>query len=165
MRRGQIVLVDTNIIIEAIRTKCWKGLKGHFQMRTVEKCFEEAATGRAHRPGYIEVDEDDMYGLLVHKVKEIELASIHMRNVGADRIDEGERHLWAHGLGCDDAWVAVSADHAAINVALQLGWADRLVSLEQLAKAIGAKPALKDHFSARRLSEWRTEFLLQGGKK
>lgn len=30
MQKGQVVLVDTNIIIEAIRTDCWAALTGYF---------------------------------------------------------------------------------------------------------------------------------------
>ena len=55
MQRGQVVLVDTNIIIESVRTGCWNALTTHFKVETVEKCCEEARTGEAHRPGYVKL--------------------------------------------------------------------------------------------------------------
>ena len=51
MQRGQVVLVDTNIIIEAVRVNCWGALTAHFSVETVEKCCEEARTGELHRTG------------------------------------------------------------------------------------------------------------------
>jgi hypothetical protein len=45
MERGRIVLVDTNIIIEAVRSHCWNALATHYAQETVEKCLEEARTG------------------------------------------------------------------------------------------------------------------------
>ena len=44
-RPGQIVLVDTNVIIEAHRTGCWKVLASHFPIHTVEKIVEETDIG------------------------------------------------------------------------------------------------------------------------
>lgn len=79
MQRGQAVLVDTNIIIEAVR------------------------------------------------------------DAEAFRLDAGERHLWAHATGRADAWIACCCDQAAVNVAVRLDWGDRIVSLEELAGAAGAR--------------------------
>jgi len=39
------VFVDTNIILEAVRTGCWMALTTTFSIETVEKCIEEALTG------------------------------------------------------------------------------------------------------------------------
>jgi hypothetical protein len=60
VQRGQAVLVDSNVIIEAIRTGCWNALTGHFQVETADKCREEARTGRAYAPGYVVVQERDL---------------------------------------------------------------------------------------------------------
>lgn len=169
MQRGQVVLVDTNIIIEAVRTGCWNALTTHFKVETVEKCCEEARTGEAHRPDYVEVEESDLRTrLTAHKVSGLMLAKLVERYADADRLDIGERHLWAHALGRNDAWLAACCDRAAVKAAVQLDWGDRLVSLEELVAATGARSALrslKGQFSAARLSEWKTAAIIARGLK
>ncbi len=165
MQPGQAVLVDTNIIIEAVRIKCWSTVTGHFRIETVEKCCEEARTGDLHRPGYVQVSEKDLQTRLVtYPVSKIELASLALRDLESFRLDDGERHLWSHALGRTDEWLACCCDHAAVNSAIRLGWVDRLVSLEELivaARGKRAAGALKDQFRTVRLSAWRTEALLK----
>jgi hypothetical protein len=169
MQRGQAVLVDTNIIIEAVRTGCWNALTTHFSVQTVEKCCEEARTGEARRPGYVEVSEKILREKLsVHRVSESELAALSLRDAEAFRLDAGEQHLWAHAAGRADAWIACCCDQAAINVAVRLGWGDQLVSLEEMASTAGARQAvqqLKTQFASERLSAWRTAALLRQGLK
>ena len=169
MQRGQAVLVDTNIIIEAVRTGCWNALTTHFSVQTVEKCCEEARTGEGRRPGYVEVSEKMLREkLTAHRVTEAELAVLSLRDAEAFRLDAGERHLWAHATGRADAWIACCCDQAAINVAVRLDWGERIVSLEELAGAAGARQAvrqLKAQFTAERLSVWRTAALLRRGVK
>jgi len=169
MQAGQIVLVDTNIIIEAVRTNCWSAIIGHFVVETVQKCCEEARTGKAHRPGYVEIDEAILRTrLTAHPVTNSELVALGVRDVEASRLDPGERELWAHALSRTDAWVACSCDRGAIKAAVRLGWEDQLVSLEELAHAVGAWTALKQlrgQFKSGRLSEWRTAALLERGFK
>ncbi len=165
--RRTVVLVDTNVIIESFRTGCWSALAAYFTMETVEKCCEEARTGRAHRPGYVKVDARVLNRrLTVHPVSDRELLALSLRDVEAFRLDPGERRLWAHALGRSDVWVASSADRAAINAAVRLGWEDRLVSLEELTNHAGARSALKHlkgQFGSARLSTWRTAALLDRG--
>jgi hypothetical protein len=169
MQRGQVVLVDTNIIIEAVRTGCWNALTAHFSMQTVEKCCEEARTGEAHRRGYVEVSEKILReDIRAYPVSTTELAQLDLRDAEAFRLDDGERQLWAHALGRSDAWIASCCDQAAVNVAVRLGWEDRLVSLEELVTAVGARHAvreLKQQFASSRLSAWRTAALLKRGLK
>lgn len=169
MQRGQAVLVDTNIIIEAVRAGCWNALTAHLSVQTVEKCCEEARTGDAHRAGYVVVSERILReGLEVHRVSEAELAMLSLRDADVFRLDAGERHLWAHALGRTDAWIACCCDQAAINIAVRLDWGDRLVSLEELAGAAGARHAVKQfkpQFESARLSAWRTAALLRRGVK
>lgn len=169
MQRGQPVLVDTNIIIEAVRTGCWNALKAHFSVETVDKCGEEARTGDLRRPGFVVVDENALRERLrIHRPTSHELSALELRDPEARRLDPGERHLWAHALARADAWLACCCDAAAIRVAVRLGWEDRLKSLEELALAAGAHPAagkLKDQFSTLRLSAMRTATLLERGLK
>ncbi|MGH9961543.1 MAG: hypothetical protein ACREBC_31190, partial [Pyrinomonadaceae bacterium] len=74
MQRGKPVLVDTNIIIEAFRTRCWKAVTAHFSVETVETCYEEALTGDPLRPGYVQVDANELRSGLSrrHAVSEAE---------------------------------------------------------------------------------------------
>ncbi len=167
MQPRQVVLVDTNIIIEAVRTRCWNAIKAHFQIVTVEKCCEEARTGAAHRPGYVAVDTRALRDRLdVVGVTDVELATLALRDAESFQLDAGERHLWAHALGRADDWRACCADRAAVNAAIRLAWKDRLISLEALANHAGARAAvkaLKRQFSSARLSEWCTAALLERG--
>jgi len=169
MQHGQVVLVDTNIIIEAVRVNCWSALTAHFSVETVEKCCEEARTGELHRPGYVEVSEKALRERLkVHLVSDIELAALGLRDPEAFRLDPGERHLWAHAVSRGDSWLASCCDNAAVNAAVRLGWEDRLASLEELTNAAGARPAsrhLKEQFRSARLAAWRTAALLKRGLK
>lgn len=164
MRPGQSVLVDTNIIIEAVRTRCWNALVAHFRMETVEKCCEEARTGHLHRPGYVEIEEKSLRERLVSNVVgEIELVTLSLQYPNAANLDAGERHLWAHAATRDDVWIASTGDKAAFYAACTLGWRDRMVSLEKLADIAGAKHAIKEikpHFTTACLEQWGAEFLL-----
>jgi hypothetical protein len=167
VKPGQVILVDTNIIIEAVRVGCWSTLTAHFRIETVAKCCEEARTGDLHRPGYVQVNEKDLQmRLTVHRVSDTELANLALHDANSFRLDEGERHLWAHALGRNDEWFACCCDRAAVNTAVRLGWQDNLVALEELANHAGAKAArkhLKSQFRSVRLSEWRTAALLERG--
>ncbi len=154
MNRGQVILVDTNVIIESVRVSCWSTLKAHFSMETVDKCCEEARSGERRRPNYVVVDEDALrVGVKIHPVSARELAMLAVHNPYSERLDLGELHLWADARTRGDAWLASSADHAAVCSAARLGWIDRLVSLEELARTAGAHQAagkLKDQFSTAR---------------
>jgi len=167
MRRGQAILVDTNIIIEAVRTNCWGALTAHFSIETVETCCEEARSGERHRPGYVVVEEKALReGLKVHRIAESDLVALGLRDPESKRLDPGERHLWAHALARGDAWAACCCDNAAVRSAVRLGWEDRLMSLEELVRAAGAIAALgklKDQFGTDRLSLWRTQAILARG--
>jgi len=162
---NRLILVDTNIIIEAVRTKCWNGLRGYYNLVTVEKCREEARSGSARTPGYVVVEDNHLsLGIDIMAVTDAERVHLTMACAESAVLDDGERDLWAHAYSRGGAWEAVCADQAAVRVAVQLGWADRLTSLEELVAAAGlrTKLPLKNHYSSRMLSIWRTKFLLDG---
>jgi len=164
MQRGDIVLLDTNIIIEAVRIGCWQALRSSFRLQTVEKCREEARTGNQRRPGYVTIADADLReGLQVHNVTDRELAMLGLTCESSMTLDAGERHLWAHALHRTDRWFATCCDRAAIRVAVDLHWEDKLVSLEELLRICGARAEPKPQFRTVRLSEWRTEALLVRG--
>lgn len=162
MERGQVLLVDTNIIIEAVRTRCWNALTSYFTVETVEECYQEVLTGDPQRPGYVTVDSGQLRKDLKgrHPVEDLDRARLTLACADAELLDAGERDLFAHAHGRTDPWLASCADRAAVNVALTLGWEERIVSLEKLAQRAGSRSGFKRHFTEAWLSDVRTEFKL-----
>ena len=161
----RMILLDTNIIIEAVRTGCWNGLRGHHELVTVEKCREEARSGAARKPGYVVVEDHHLNtGIQIVSVTDTDRAHLFVECSEAMGLDQGEKDLWAHAYSRADDWSAACADQAAVRVAMQLGWGDRLISLEELVRSAGArtKKELKTHYTTRVLSNWRTRFMLDG---
>jgi len=162
---GTILLLDTNVIIESVRTKCWNGLRGHYTLVTVQKCREEAWSGNLRSPGYVVVEKDQLaLGIEIVAVADEDRAHLLVECPDASVLDDGERDLFAHALARDDDWLVVCADKAAVRVAVLLGWGDRLVSLEEIIKSAGLRTTLplKDHYSSKVLSVWRTGFIING---
>lgn len=160
--------MDTNVIIEAVRTGCWRAITGHMTVETVEACKEEARRGDADRAGYIVVRDEDLNRISrVHPVPEVQRAALALEYPDASGMDEGERDLFAHTWSRrdEDGWLICSPDKASIRAAVSLGWSDRLCSLATLVQRAGARlhPPLKAHFEESWLSRWRTHFLLAGG--
>lgn len=156
------LFVDTNIIIEAVRTRCWNALAGHYQVETARTCYNEAVAGDRLRPGYVVVDQEQLGMKLtaVHEVSDVQRAALAVRSPESDGLDDGERDLFAHLIGRTDEFLLSCADRAAVKIACALGWKDRIHSLEKMAEAAGARPRLKSHFTEGWLSEVRTRFLL-----
>ena len=166
-RPGQIVLADTNVIIEAHRTGCWKVLANHFAIHTVEKVVEETQTGFQNRQTEQTIDEASLRKACKHivKISETQRAQFHIDFPEA-LLDPGERDLIIHAgtLGVADIWLLNSPDMAAVRHAHGRGWIDRLVSLEAMNAHLKFKPkaALRENYSERWLSTKRTNLLLRG---
>jgi len=161
--KGTIVLVDTNVIIEAHRVQCWRAMVNFFKVETVEKCSEEAATGDKRRAHYVAVDAEEMKKVIaVHAVSLLELAKIETRLAEPDRIDMGEKHLLAHALARPGAWYLSASDRAAVRAGNELGFLERFVSLESLARAVGMPAQFKHHFTEKWLRALRTDILMGG---
>lgn len=164
--RDTVVLVDTNVVMEAVRTRCWNAVCGSLRVETVEECRDEALRGDRGRPGYLPVSEQDLARVTnVHPVSALERATFGMAYEDARNMDRGERDLFAHAYGRvargDSVWVVSSADKACVRAAVALGWHDRMHSLGALAAAVGANPAaLLDQYGERWLSQVRTTYLL-----
>ncbi|HYH78377.1 MAG TPA: hypothetical protein VEX86_01225 [Longimicrobium sp.] len=156
--------MDTNVIIEAVRTGCWPALTSHLRVETVDTCRDEARAGNPARPGYVHVTAEHLARLhRVHPVTAVERASLVLAYDGADGMDDGERDLFAHAHARDDdTWVLCSPDKASVRAAVTLGWGDRLRSLGSLAALAGSRPRipLKPHFEEAWLVTWRTHFRL-----
>ncbi|HYW12819.1 MAG TPA: hypothetical protein VE871_12715 [Longimicrobium sp.] len=167
-RHETIVLVDTNVVLEAVRTRCWNAVTGGLRVETVEECRDEALRGDRGRPGYQPVSEQDLARIrAVHPVSALERATFAMAYPEAQNMDAGERDLFAHVFGRvargDAVWILCSSDKACVRASVALGWHERMHSLAMLAAAVGAtpRPPLLDHHSERWLSNLRTEYLLK----
>lgn len=79
MKPGDVVLVDTNVIIEAHEYGCWQSLVGAYTVETVETCVVEAMTGEGQR-----FDEANLRQSFhrIHEVSEAELVEVAWPRVG-----------------------------------------------------------------------------------
>ena len=161
--RRRVILLDTNIIIEAVRTSCWNGLRGQYHLVTVEKCREEVQSGGHRTRGYVVVEDRHLgTGIDIVEVTERDRVLLTVACADAVALDDGERDLWAHANSREGDWEAACADQAAVRIAMQLGWGDQLVSLEELVVSGGIRPRipLKGHYTSKMLRSWRTRFRL-----
>lgn len=147
MKAGDVVLVDTNIIIESHLRSCWNALTGAYQVETVETCVVEAMTGR-HDWGGTKPTEVDLRGSFsrIHDITRIGLAQVMLN--GGSQLDEGEQHLWAHALIREDTWILCGPDRASMRFGYEQKQRDRLVSLGALLQMINHTPKapLRAHF-------------------
>lgn len=167
MKTLPIVLVDANVIIEAIRTGCWAGITGQLTLESVEACWNETLAGSADTiPGYVAVTRDDLERMFaVHSVDDVTRAAFKLAYADADGMDPGEHDLFAHAYSLtEEDWVLCSPDKASIRAAVALGFGDQLSSLEDLVKAVGARPnpALRRQHTSAWLSSFRTKVVLEG---
>lgn len=165
MNSPRVVLVDTNVIIEAVRTGVWAAITGQLVVETVESCTDESKRGDPSDMQYVEVGNDELAQFSqVHPVTETERAALALAYPNADGMDEGERDLFAHVIGRSGGarWVLCSPDKASVRAAVMLDMGDSLCSLADLVSEVGARPKtpLRTHFEASWLSQWRTHFLL-----
>jgi hypothetical protein len=158
----QIVYVDTNVVIEAIDTRCWAALLNHFDVRTVAEVRRETQRGDRRIKGYVEVDKDLFEEkVTVEEASPLQIASAQLRSPLFSQIDAGERHLLAYVAAQEkNALLLSTGDRAAVRAACALGLEDRLRSLEELSHACGQKPVLAEWFTKKWLSKVKTEYLL-----
>ena len=160
----QIVLVDTNVILEAHQTGCWIPLANYFALHTVAKVVEETQTGYQNRDPEHWIDETVLRGQLTHveSITEIQRVTFNMTH-GHPTLDAGERDLliYAETLAAT-AWLLNSPDMAAVRFAHGRGWIDRLVSLGAMSAHLKARLGrdLRDNYTERWLSRKRTELVL-----
>ena len=161
--REASVLVDTNAIIEAYRTRAWAALAGGWRVETVEDCVTETQTGFQRRRPEHSIAADGLRASLaaVHAVTDRQRAELALR-VQDIALDVGEESLWAHALGRSDCWVLCGPDKASLRCGVRLGFRDRLVSLQELLDGVGHRPriALKRHYTKNWLDGTVGEFVL-----
>ncbi len=119
-----VVLIDTNAIIEAVRTETWNALTGGMLIETVEECRAEALRGDPTRPSYIAVSVADIGRMnRVHAVSDLARAEYLLGDPHAVGMDGGEQDLFAHAFqrakSGDTVWVVCSPDKASIRAAVR----------------------------------------------
>ena len=161
LQRGQLVLVDTNVIIEAHGTGCLGQVADGFRLCTVEAVIEETQKGRQRRRPEQSIDED----WLRSRIPQIGDVTDEQRNDFALQyqsvgLDAGERDLLIYATGLQDAWFLNSPDTAVVRFAHKVGWLDRLVSLEAMARTVNARLSrnLRDNYRETWLSTAKTDF-------
>ena len=158
------LLVDSMIVMEAVRTGCWNAITGQRQVVSVEECAEELRRGDPGTREYVRVTGQDVARLTVAPLSDVQRAAFRLEYPAADGLDAGERDLLAHAMTRTDDFQVCSCDKAALVAADALGWLDRVVSLEAVAASVGARPnpTLKVQFTETRMSQWRTSLRLGG---
>ena len=163
VRPGAVVLVDTNVIIEAHRTGAWSALVGAYGVETVDDCVTETQTGFPRRPREQWIDVGDLQASLaaVHHVADSERAEFAVR-VSDIALDRGEESLWAHALGRVGTWFLCGPDRASLRVGVRLRLRDRLVSLEELLEKAGHRPkhALKPAYTRKWIDHVASEMVV-----
>ena len=154
---GQVVLVDTNVIIEAHRTGCWTQIADFFRIRTVEKVVEETQTGFQNRHPEQLIQEADLRASLdlVAGISDEQRASFNL-TYHHPSLDPGERDLLIYAdLLEESAWLLNSPDMALVRFAHGRQWLDRLVSLEAMTGQLRAK--LRHNLAANYCDRWLSE--------
>ena len=162
VRKGDVVLVDTTLIIEAHNAGCLEAITSGFRMQTVEECVRETQDGSLSRAPDARIDETRLRSSLdaVHAVTDRERAKVVA--LGGPLLDEGERDLWAHALGREDAWVLSGPDRASMRFGYQANLRSRLVTLETMLRVVGHTPrtAIRDHYTDAWLEDVMTKCVL-----
>lgn len=160
----KVVLVDTMIVIEAVRTGCWNAITGQRTVVTVGGCADELRRGDPSMRGYVAVTQQDIARMTVEPLPPPAAAQFRLAYPAADGLDPGERDLVALATTLTGEFHLCSCDKAAVVTAHVLGWLDRVISLEALAQSVGVRPnpGLKAQFSEARMRQWRTSLLLGG---
>ncbi|MBR9907068.1 MAG: hypothetical protein GYB30_03335 [Gammaproteobacteria bacterium] len=165
MNRDDIILVDTNVIIEAHRVSILKEILGSLNLATVCKCIEETQTGAQNRDPRANIDEALLrtrMHIFYPTDEQILIAS--MERPGLADVDAGELHLLTQAHLMDgDVWFVSSPDKHPMRLAIEYGWRDRLVSLEAVYRIANAnrKVSFRENFTEAWHQRVCVEFLMQ----
>lgn len=158
-----IVLIDTNVIIEARRTGVLRPLADYFDLHTVETVVTESQTGAQNRDESENLSASDLRGLfkVVYDVSELERATFLSQGKGT-LLDPGELDLlvYASMFGPADVWLLNSPDKAAVRYCYERAWQDRVVSLEGMATHLKLKREWRANYTDRWLSQLKTDLFL-----
>lgn len=163
MKRSDIVLVDACVIIEAHRVGVWNAMHKNLTLETVETCIIEAQTGRANRLDPTVLDAELRGGFsAIHQVSQTEIAN-HLATAEGNLpvIDEGELELWVHACQRDDVWFLCGPDRASMKFGFELGYVNRLVSMEQVLGLVGVQnDQIKGHYQEKWLRDLKTNLTM-----
>lgn len=159
--KKQVVYVDTNVIIEATRTGCWKALLDRFDVHTVREIGLETQRKPSGGAAYVPVDKALFnQKVTVHEVTENQRAAARLQFPLLAQLDAGESDLLAYLASQNPhALLLTTADAAAVKAACALKLRDQLRSLEELAKDCGHTPNLNKWFTSTWLSRQKTQFV------
>lgn len=160
--KGDIVLIDTNVIIEGHRVHCWNQLSQYFKLHTVEKVIEETQTGYQNRRPEQTIDQALLRKSFFHieAISELQIIEFDMSNV-EQVLDDGEKQLVIYAnMMQENVWFLNSPDLATVRYACQKGWGDRLISLEAMTKHLGCrlKVNIERNFTESWLSQSKLKF-------
>lgn len=141
-QRGDIVLIDTNVIIYSDRIKIWKAIAHNFKLHTVEKVINEAIRKPMERMP-ISINEAELRAsfTVIYNVSDKEKTQWIIDNpeIMELAVDEGEADLLAYMYICGKAkvWFLCGPDVGSMKGLHKMGMLDKLVSLEYLHKMCG----------------------------
>ena len=165
-KQSQVVLVDTNVLIEAHRTGCLASLANYFSLHTVETVVTETQTGHQNRSPEETIDLIKLKSHLAHieAIAEAQRAAFYL-DYPAAALDPGELDLiiYAGSLSKNaEVWFLNSPDMAAVRHAHTRNWLDRLVSLEAMVSHISARLSepLRRNYTEKWLGERKLNLLL-----
>lgn len=162
LKRGDRVLLDTNVILEACRAGCWRAMATEFRLITVEKVIEETQTGQQQRSQEQQIDEALLRESLEHvaAITREQRAEIDIAYPGHG-LDPGEHHLVAYAatLNDKDIWLLNSPDKGTIRFCSRSRWLDRLVSLEAMTQTLGMR--IGDQLPANYTESWLRQVVNQ----
>lgn len=159
--KGDIVLIDTNVVLEAHRVNCWKALSDYFSLHTVGKVIEETQTGYQNRRPEQTINETVLRSSFAHVevISELQIIEFDLQNNLP--LDDGEKALiiYAHMLN-KKIWFLNSPDNATIKYACSKEWSDGLVSLEAMSKHLNlsSKIPMKQNFTETWLAHQKIKF-------
>lgn len=150
---ADIVLIDTNVIIEAHRLGCWSHLADSFELHTVTRVLEETQDGYNNRAGnpipYFPLKSS------FHHVEDVSVVqvlrcSIANPDCNIMSLDDGERDLIVYASSLDqNCWLLCSPDKAALKTLNALNQLDAAISLESMLNVTSLRIAdkLKTNFT------------------
>ncbi|MFT4273712.1 MAG: hypothetical protein QM578_22115 [Pantoea sp.] len=150
IKAGDIVLIDTNVIIEAHRVSCWPALSQQYQFHTVATVMEETQTGFQNRTSPQQIDFGQLSQSMTHiyTVTEPDRIRCTFSHPDIMGLDPGEQDLLIYASKAGQAcWLLASPDKAAMRVAHKIGWLEQMVSLESLLKSINLYPKLAKNYT------------------
>lgn len=163
LKRGDIVFVDTTAIAAAHAVKAWGALRNGFKLVSAVLCVEEST--RADRYGDVLVDKSTAALAAEIDTQAVDDAMRYglVEKLGDSiALDAGERDLLALALARGrEVWYFCGPDKATLRALHAMGWADRMVSLEEMMQLVGLAPKGLEAVQTKRwLEEKRTRLKL-----